>query len=186
MTDHLELLPNFWGANHFCKWSEELHKGTTAPILLIDEYDAFLKVCRKNPVFLVQMNRLISHNRNTLGNFSSIVCAGTFSIVATQYDVGDMDVDRDAELKQRALDPLVWPFDIETPWNIMILLLNTVHLLLPTNDLCEDVLEDLLNGGFTNKQETIKIRSNLNCYTTLQHRRPRFLPRQNLQIPHLL
>ena len=120
ISDHLT---NFSGADHFCKWSEERHEDTTAPILLIDEYDAFLKVGRKNPRLLEEMNTLISSNRNTQTTFSSIVCAGTFSIVATQTgdSSGYMDVDVDIGLRKLdsddSLDAVVLPFDVVSPWN---------------------------------------------------------------------
>jgi hypothetical protein len=117
-----EALPTFSGTDHFCKWSEARHQGITPPILLIDEYDAFLKVSREDPRLLQEMNNLISYNRNTQSFFSSIVCAGTFSIVATQSaDVRDMDVDVDANFKKRdsndSLDAVVRPFDVVSPWN---------------------------------------------------------------------
>ena len=122
MSGLSEILPIFSGADHFCKWSEARHQGTTPPILLIDEYDAFLNVSRENPRLLLEMNNLISYNRNTQSFFSSIVCAGTFSIVATQSDeVGDMDVDVDADFEERdsndSLDAVVRPFDVVSPWN---------------------------------------------------------------------
>lgn len=122
-----EIIPNFSGADHFCKWSEARHQGTAAPILLIDEYDAFLKVGRGDPRLLLEMNNLISYNRNTQSTFSSIVCAGTFSIVATQSDnVGDMDVDLDTDLKKQdsddSLDAIVRPFDVFSPWNKSLLI----------------------------------------------------------------
>jgi hypothetical protein len=110
------------GVYHFCKWLQERHKGTPGPLLLIDEYDAFLKIGRKDSRLLVEMNNLISYNRNTQGTFfSSIVCAGTFSIVATQSeDARDMDID-DNDFKKLVsddgLDVIVRPFDFVSPWN---------------------------------------------------------------------
>jgi hypothetical protein len=118
--DHL---PNFSGVDAFCDWVEERHQGETAPILLIDEYDAFLQVGREDSRLLLEMNSLISYNRNTQNTFSSIVCAGTFSIVATQTgdNARDMDVDVDTEFKKwdsdDSLDAVVRPFDVVSPWN---------------------------------------------------------------------
>ncbi|KAI8892507.1 hypothetical protein BC833DRAFT_625755 [Globomyces pollinis-pini] len=121
MSGLSETLPNFSGAYDFCKWSEARHQGIP-PILLFDECDAFLQVSRKNQQLLHEINSLISLNRNTQSTFSSIVCAGTFSIVATQSgDVGDMDVVLDADLKKwdsdDSLDAVVRPFGVVSPWN---------------------------------------------------------------------
>jgi hypothetical protein len=118
MSGLSETIPNFSGVDHFCRWSEARHQGTTAPLLLIDEYDAFLKLARKDSRLLLDMNHLISYNRNTQSTFSSIVCAGTFSIIATQFhEVGDMDVDLKKRDSDNGLDAVIRPFDVITPWN---------------------------------------------------------------------
>lgn len=55
-------------------------------------------------------------HRNTQDIFSSIVCAGTFAIVATQTgDVGD--IDDDSEDQGKILDAAVRPFDDHPPFN---------------------------------------------------------------------
>jgi hypothetical protein len=92
------------------------------PILLIDEYGAFLKVGREGTRLLIEMNNLISYNRNTQKTFSSIVCAGTFSIVATQSeDCNSMNIDEDANFTRHesddSLDAVVQPFEVVSPWN---------------------------------------------------------------------
>ena len=53
------------------------------------------------------MNSLIAYNRNTQQTFWSIVCAGTFSIVATQigdYEAKELDLEGDAKLKKEGSD----------------------------------------------------------------------------------
>ena len=107
-----ESLPNFSDVLQFCKWTRERHQGMVAPILLIDEYDAFLKVGRKDPRLLLEMNTLISYNRNTQNTFWSIVCAGTFSIVATQTEVNGK---LKKENSDDSLDAVMRPFDVVSP-----------------------------------------------------------------------
>ena len=116
----LEYLPTFITCVDFCNWFKQNFQG--GAILLIDEYDTFLKVGREDPRLLLEMNNLIAYNRNIQDTFSSIVCAGTFSIVASQTeDVGDMDIDEEAQLEERdsddSLDALVRPFQVGSPWN---------------------------------------------------------------------
>lgn len=118
-----ESLPNFISAVNFCRWIKERHaEDSVPPILLIDEYDSFLQVARKNDTLLVQMNSLISYNRNTQDSFSSIVCAGTFSIIATQTGSFDsMEIEQHDSLERQnsddSIDRLVRPFDVSSPWN---------------------------------------------------------------------
>ncbi|KAI9348531.1 hypothetical protein BDR26DRAFT_853418 [Obelidium mucronatum] len=121
-----EYLPRFIGAVDFCRWVRSRHHGhTVAPILLLDEYDAFLMT--RHVGMLSEMNSLISFNRNEQEcAFSSIVCAGTFSIVAAQtQDPTDMDVDNGAgSLGSResrsddSLDAFIRPIsEVVSPWN---------------------------------------------------------------------
>ena len=50
----VDCLPNFMSCVDFCNWVKNRYQGNVAPILLIDEYDAFLKVGRKNGRFLLE------------------------------------------------------------------------------------------------------------------------------------
>ena len=75
------------------------------------------------------MNKLINYNRNSQDAFSSIVCAGTFSIVATQSDdFGDMEVDSEAVPAERnsddSLDTVARPLDVVSPWNKSLFIEN--------------------------------------------------------------
>ena len=161
----------FLGLDDFCSWTENRHHGTIAPILLIDEYDAFLKVCRKTK-FLQEINNLISYNRNTQTFFSSIVCAGTFSILATlsvdtavESYVDEMDLDdQEKRASDDSLDAFVRPFDFDSPWNKLTLIetqpfgrdqfkafavnVYECHNIIINIDIIEDILETTCGHPF--------------------------------------
>ena len=114
----------FSGADDFSDWVRETHKGAAqAPILLIDEYDAFLKLARRDPKMVTGMNSLIAQNRNSKSSFYSIVVAGTFSIVATQTTGNHPDVDIEFDNSESeggsSFDGVVEQVDYGSPWNKM-------------------------------------------------------------------
>lgn len=119
-----EQVFNFVSAPEFCRWIKSQNHSSTLPLLLIDEYDAFLQNCRNHKQFLIDINSLIAYCRNTQSTFQSIICAGTFSIIATQSEPmqDNMEID-DAPVLEKtksddSFDAVVLPFDdISSPWN---------------------------------------------------------------------
>ena len=128
--DHppIEEMRKFMSASDFCNWMESYcGKDFLPPLLLIDEYDSFLQVSRDDNTMLEEMNHLISFSRNQ-SKFQSIVCAGTYSIIAAQLesseDMFEIDSETDSESQKlqkkssgESFDAIVRPSDVIAPWN---------------------------------------------------------------------
>lgn len=113
-------LQTLWDLSNHLK--KESSQNGSLPILLLDEFDSFVKVAMKYPDLMQQMNLLISTNRNSTGPFRSILCAGTFTIVAIQTsDMMELGLEGEAKTGTRtsgdSAESVVRSLNGGSPWN---------------------------------------------------------------------